>query len=398
MPRLAYLFERFPAFGQTFCYREIAELKRQGWAMDIFSIRRPTAVANENWDPSIAESVEYLPDEQELLTRVQRANRARELPPAAAIAIEEWNRRPDFLRLQQAACVGLQLRQHGVGHVHVHFAGMAARTAYWIAKFFGITFTFTAHANDIFVPTNFEIGLEQLVSSAAAVVTVSDFGTSFLRDRFPQQAAKLHRIYNGLDPSRFAENAEISDVPCLLSIGRLIEKKGFRDLISACGLLRDSGRKFRCEIIGDGPLRAELQTQIDTANLSSVVSLSGPQSQAQISAALSTASVFVLPAIVDRDGGMDNLPTVIMEGMAAGLPVVATAIGGILEMVEENASGLLVPERDPAALASAIEQLLADPERARSMGARGQAIAAEKFSIEKNVRALGSILRQFTAG
>lgn len=397
MPPLAYLFERFPAFGQTFCCREVGELKRQDWDIEVFSIRRPIQIADENWDPSIVGSVQYLPDEQELLARVQRASRARELSPAVVLAIKEWNRRPDFLRLQQAAYLGPSLRQHGVRHLHAHFAGMAARTAYWIAKFFGITYSFTAHANDIFVPINFEIGLEELVDSAAAVVTVSDFGSSFLRNRFPRHTTKFHRIYNGLDPSSFPHNSDLSDVPCLLSIGRLIEKKGFHDLVSACGLLRDRGRKLRCEIIGDGPLRAELETQIDSANLRSIVGLNGPRSQTQINAALSTAFAFVLPAIIDRNGGMDNLPTVIMEAMAAGLPVVATRIGGIPEMVDENASGFLVPESDPTALASAIEQLLADPERAKSLGERGRAIAAGKFSIEKNVRALGSLFRQVTS-
>src|SRR6185436_2191977 len=171
MARFAYLFERFPSYGQTFCYREVAELDRQDITPSIFSIRNPKDEPPQDWDSRIVERVHYLPEEKELLEEVRRAAKKEKLGENIIAALDEWGRRTDFLRLYQAIYVGLRLRQMGIDHVHAHFAGMAARTAYWINKFFSITFSFTAHANDIFAPRQFEIGLDKLVDRARVIVT-----------------------------------------------------------------------------------------------------------------------------------------------------------------------------------------------------------------------------------
>src|SRR2546421_11499156 len=199
MTRFAYLFERFPSFGQTFCYREVAELDRQNVAAPIFSIRNPKDEPQQDWDTRIVERVHYLPEEKELLEDVRRAAKKRKLGADIVAALDEWDRRTDFLRLYQAIYVGLRLQQMGIDHVHAHFAGMAARTAFWINKFFSITFSFTGHANDIFAPGDFEIGLGTLMESAKAIITVSDYAAGFLKKQFPDSAEKIHRVYNGLD-------------------------------------------------------------------------------------------------------------------------------------------------------------------------------------------------------
>src|SRR5205085_3036491 len=199
MTRFAYLFERFPSFGQTFCYREVAELDRQDIAAPILSIRNPKDEPQQGWDTRIVERVHYLPEEKELLEDVRRAAKKRKLSMDIFAALDEWDRRTDFLRLYQAIYVGLRLRQMGIDHVHAHFAGMAARTAFWINKFFSITFSFTAHANDIFAPRDFEIGLDKLVDAARMIIAETDFAAQFLRERFPQRADRIHRIYNGLN-------------------------------------------------------------------------------------------------------------------------------------------------------------------------------------------------------
>src|SRR5207253_3261586 len=182
----------------TFCYREVAELARQGITPPIFSIRNPKDELPQEWDARIVERVHYLPGEKELLDDVRRASKKRKLASEIVAALDEWGRRTDFLRLYQAVYVGLRLQELEIGHVHAHFAGMAARTAFWINKFFPITFSFTAHANDIFSPRNFEIGLDKLVGSACVIITETDFSEKFLRDRFPERGDRIHRIYNGL--------------------------------------------------------------------------------------------------------------------------------------------------------------------------------------------------------
>ncbi|PYI56698.1 MAG: hypothetical protein DMC62_02390 [Verrucomicrobia bacterium] len=388
MTQFAYLFERFPSFGQTFCYREVAELARQGVTPPIFSIRKPKDEPPQDWDKRIVEGVDYLPEEEELLDEVRRASQKERLTGEVIAALSEWGRRPDFLRLYQAVHVGVRLRQMRIEHVHAHFAGMAARTAFWIQKFFGISFSFTGHANDIFAPRNFEIGLRSLVDAARVIVTETDFAEKFLRERFPEHADRIHRIYNGLTIAGFRRANFSSASPLIVAVGRLIDKKRFADLIRACRLLMERGRSFRCEIIGEGPLEKELHQQIHDLDLQNYVKLLGPKPQHEIAEHLAMGTVFVLPSLIDASGGMDNLPTVIMEAMATGLPVISTPIGGIPEMVVQNETGVLVPAGDSSALASAIERVIADFSLARRLGENGYKRANELFSIEKNVREL----------
>jgi colanic acid/amylovoran biosynthesis glycosyltransferase len=284
------------------------------------------------------------------------------------------------------------LQKIGVRHVHAHFAGMAARTAFWIGRFFPISFSVTAHANDVFVPRDFQIGLDKLVNAARLIVTETDYAERFLRERFPDSANRVHRIYNGLDLTLFKRADLSSTPPLIVAVGRLIAKKGFVDLLRACRLLSERGKSFRCEIVGEGPLERELHEEIARLDLQDCVELPGPKPQTEIREHLAVASVFVLPSVIDPEGGMDNLPTVIMEAMAAGLPVVSTSIGGIPEMVIENETGFLVPPGDLAALASAIERVVDDRSLAQELGNAGCERAQRLFSIDKNVRELYALL------
>src|SRR6266705_6938853 len=306
MTQFAYLFERFPSFGQTFCYREVAELARQGVTPLIFAIRNPKDEPPQDWDQRIVQRVHYLPDEEQLLREVRRASKKGKLTEEVISTLDEWGRRTDFLRLYQAVYIGLYLQEIGIRHVHAHFAGMAARTAFWIGKFFPITFSFTAHANDIFAPRDFEIGLDKLVDAARVVVTEADYAAQFLRERFPERADRIHRIYNGLNLAEFGRTDFSFTSPLIIAVGRLIAKKGFADLIRACGLLAESGKSFQCEIIGGGPLENKLRAQIDQLNLQDRVALSGAKPQREVRQRLAAASVFVLPSVVDAHGGMDN--------------------------------------------------------------------------------------------
>ncbi len=334
-----------------------------------------------------------MPGETELVREITNAIRTKKLPTDAVAMIEKWNRQPDFLRLYQAAHIGLRLREQGIERVHAHFAGMAARTAYWIRQFFGIEYSLTAHANDIFAPRDFAVSLALLFENARAVITVSDFAVAQLREKFPRLSAKFQRVYNGLQLADYRIASFANEVPLLLAVGRFIEKKGFVDLIAACAILKNRGQNFRCQIIGEGPLEETLRAQIATNTLEDFVHLIGPQPQKEIANRLAAATLFLLPCRKDANGDMDNLPTVIMEAMAAGLPVISTPLAGVPEMVQAGVTGELVPSADASALAQAIEVLLSDPERIQEYGRRARAAAAAKFSIEKNVDSLGQILR-----
>lgn len=392
VPQLAYLFERFPSFGQHFIYREVAEMARQGLDAQLFSIRRPHDEPAENWDSEAVSHVQYLPEEKRLVAEIDRELSRGHLPAAAADAIRTWGRQTDFLRLYQAAYVGLRLRESGVRRLHAHFAGMAARTAHWIREFFGIGYSFTAHANDIFAPRDFIIGIQRLIESAEAVVTVSDFAVHGLQGRFPDAAAKIHRVYNGIAVESFARATFEEPLPKIVSVGRLIEKKGFADLIDACAELARRRHMFAAEIIGEGPLEHELRGKIAQCGLANQISLVGPLPQREVAMRLARATMFVLPCRTESGGGMDNLPTVIMEAMAAALPVISTRVAGVPEMIEDQVTGFVVAERDIAAITTAMTKLLDNRELARDFGARGREAALQKFAIAKTVGELRQLL------
>jgi colanic acid/amylovoran biosynthesis glycosyltransferase len=219
-------------------------------------------------------------------------------------------------------------------------------------------------------------------------VAVSDFGADFLRKEHPASAQKICRIYNGVHLKAFQRATFDARMPNIVSVGRLIEKKGFADLIAACAELATAGVQFTCDVVGEGPLENALKGQVAAAGLQQRVKLVGPETQHQIARRLASATVFALPCKVEADGGMDNLPTVIMEAMAAGLPVISTPLAGVPEMVTDGVNGLLVPPGDVPALSRVVRELVENRQRSRSFGQNGHAIAREKFSIENSARAL----------
>jgi colanic acid/amylovoran biosynthesis glycosyltransferase len=386
---LAYVFERFPKFSQTFCYREVVELFRQGEKPAIFSLRSPDLGPEASWDNEIVKVVHVLPEGDEFAKAVDAESH--KLPKPVRKILRQWRGKRDSLRLHQAAYIGVRLRELGVTHVHTHFAGMAARTAFWIREFFGITYSVTVHANDVFTPNDFEVGLDKIFSSASAIVAVSNFGADYIREKFSEAAKRVYRVYNGIDVEQF-QPAKFDQPPLVLSIGRLISKKGFDILIEACAILRESGLDFQCEVIGEGPLQRELQERIDQHHLADCVTLSGPKPQRAIAGRLAEATVLTLPCRIDPDGAMDNLPTVIMEAMAAALPVVTTDVGGVHEMVTDGENGFVVELEDTSAIAEATKRLLTDRTFAQRFGQRGRQRAIDLFSISRNVRELREII------
>jgi len=386
----AYLFERFPSFTQTFCFREVEEMARQGMAPAIYSIRE--ADEGSAFDPSLLSRIRYLPTDEALNKAVRDARASHQIHSDVWDVFSGWGDRGDKTRLYEAAWLGLELKRLRIRHVHAHFAGMAARTAYWIKQFYGIGYSFTGHANDIFCETDFPVSLDELVKEARLVATETDYSRDWLRRRCPEWAGKIERVYNGIHPGKFA-NAEFSvEPPEIVSVGRLIEKKGFGELIEACRILRDRGVENRCRIIGAGPLEAALRTQIEQSTLAQRVTLEGARPEAQVIAFLRQARVFALACTRDPDGSSDNLPTVIMEAMAAGLPVVSTKVAGIPEMIEDNTTGRLLAEHDVAGLATALEELLRNPALARRQGAAGRQLVERKFSTQTTTSTLKHLL------
>jgi glycosyltransferase involved in cell wall biosynthesis len=389
--RLAYLFERFPAFTKTFCAREVAELYRQKLRVPVFSIRKPNDERPLNISLDGVD-IRYLPDSNSLRFKMLTRIAARRF---SHISNPKEDPR-DKHRFYEAIHLGPRLEKEGITAMHAHFAGLAARTAWWIKRLFGIPYSFTGHANDIFVERpDQRLPLKQLIKDAEFVATETDFSTDYLQSKFPESANKIHRVYNGLnlDPFRMANPAAGSLE--IISIGRLIPKKGFELLVNACNVLMSRGLQLHCRIVGSGPEHVPLRQLIDRLGLGKFIELTGPKAQPEIVDLLAQSNLFVFPAVEDGSGDRDNLPTVIIEAMASGLPVVATGLGGIGEIVTHQANGLIVPEGDVDALAAAIGFLAEHTELRKSYGQNGLAVVKEKFRVETTVAGLIGLFRQY---
>jgi colanic acid/amylovoran biosynthesis glycosyltransferase len=389
--RLAYLFERFPAFTKTFCAREVAELYRQNLRVPVFSIRRPNDDRPLNI-PLDGVDIRYLPDSNSLRFKVLTRLAAKRFSH-----VWDPKRDPrDKHRFYEALHLGPVLEKEGITALHAHFAGMATRTAWWIKRLFGIAYSFTGHANDIFVEKpDQRLPLAQLIQDAEFVATETEFSTQYLQTKFPESASKVHRVYNGinLDPFRPADPSAGSLE--MIAIGRLIPKKGFEVLIRACNMLIFRGFRLHCRIVGAGPEHVPLRQLIDQFRLEKFVELAGPKAQPEIVELLAQSNLFVFPAVEDGTGDRDNLPTVIIEAMASGLPVVATGLGGIGEIVTHKTNGLIVPQKDPDALSDAIAFLAEHADLRKSYGQNGLAVVKEKFTVETTVGGLIELFRQY---
>ena len=396
-PRLAYLYSRFPVVSQTFCDAEMLALEQRGWNLVVASLNPPPSLFRHPHLADLAAPVLYPPP-----TDVIRQGADSE-PFRAALgdAIETHERAYGSafkagVRARNAWALAPRLRALGVRHVHVHFANRATHSA-WFLKQLGFRYSFTAHAQDFMLDLGSNDLLRELCRDAEFVVAVSDFSRDLLASTCPDAAHKIARIYNGLDLEGF-EAADPGRPPAdrplrIVSIGRLIEFKGFHHLIAACARVRDRGRAVDCRIIGDGPWRAELADRIDRLQLQDSVSLLGTCSGDEVRAELAGADVFALACIVDSKGASDILPTVITEAMASRLPVVSTRLAGVPEMVDDGNTGLLVEPGDETGLADALEQLAADPALATRMGNAGRDRALRLFSREVTIPQLE---QQFT--
>src|SRR5438105_2308617 len=211
----AYLFERFPSFVQTFVYREAVEMVRQGMNPWLVSIRRPE-------DPGdLAERLDveifYAPEDKELRVEVDARRTRRELPRRAHRAVPKHRRETDAQRMFEAIWLAPLLREQGIRHVHAHFGGVAARTAWWLRKLFGISYSFTGHANDIFCGTDFPVSNADLVRAANFVVTETDYARRWMEETYPWARGKVFRVFNGIDMAGFPTSAPAAGIPRIVS-------------------------------------------------------------------------------------------------------------------------------------------------------------------------------------
>lgn len=398
--KIAYILKMFPRFSETFILSEILELERNGVDLHIYSLKHPNDDRRHADVEHVQAPVDYVPAVTWSTVaayasphwEVFRWNPKRYLQIATrVIKRRRWGAVKRFL---QAGYIAPKLRQDGITHVHAHFASSATSVAHYLNHLMQMSYSFTAHAKDIYIDSVSEDVLVRKMSNASFVVTVSDYNASHLETLAPD--ASIERIYNGLDLERFFPNGThpATRPPLILAVGRLVEKKGFDDLIHACALLCDRHISFRCEIVGTGSEKEKLQTLIRAYKLENLVDLAGPRPREELLKLYPQASVFVAPCVIGQDGNRDGLPTVLIEAMTLGVPVISTPVTGIPELVHDGETGQIVPEKAPEELAAAMQRALEDPAWTREMAKTARVLVEERFDLRRNVAHLRDLFEK----
>jgi glycosyltransferase involved in cell wall biosynthesis len=283
-----------------------------------------------------------------------------------------------------------RLVELGAPALYIHFAHKPGTIGRFAARLAGIPYGMSCHAKDIWTTPSEELGPK--LRDAEVVLTCTDAGRVELERHAGATPVRL--VYHGVEVETVAPRVAVPGPPRVLTVGRLVEKKGHDTLIRAAGLLRDQGVAFMLRIAGDGPEWPRLQRLVHELDLAGHVIFLGPVSTREVQAEYGSASVFALAARRLPNGDRDGLPNVLLEAMVQGLPVVGTTQPGIAEAVEHERTGLLVGGEDPAALAGALRRVLTDRELARRLGASGQASVRERFDYRLLLPAVPTALTQ----
>lgn len=390
-PRIAYLVKRYPRFSETFIVNEVLAHEEAGLHLDIVALSPCIETHFQDSISRVRSSVHYLFADGLKAADLWSSIREASLVCPEVLPALERVKREDAKLVYQALELVRFIKRRGITHLHAHFATSATSVARIASLLCGIPYSFTAHAKDIFHDEVKPDELRSKLADAAQVVTVSDFNVRYLREQFDKDASNVIRIYNGMDVARLHFRSPEKRRPVILSVGRLVEKKGFCDLIAACAELRRRHVEFTCEIIGEGELYRELEQQICKLQLNETVRLSGPMPQDRVFEKLYEASVFAAPCIIGRDNNRDGMPTVLLESMALGTPCVSTDVTGIPEIIIDHKTGLLTPQRDHHSLANALQELLAAPDLRSTLARNARTLIESQFDVRRNTAQLRSI-------
>ena len=397
--RVAFVLKGYPRLSETFIAQEIAALERRGLEILIVSLRHPTDPRRHPVHDEIRAEVLYLPEYllREPL-RVLRAWRQQRKTPRYKSARNLWLRdlardpTPNRIRrFGQALVLGAELPAD-VRHLHAHFLHTPASVTRYAAMLKGLAWTGSAHAKDIWTTPEWE--KREKLASCEWLVTCTAANEAHLSALAP--AGRVELVYHGLDLSRFSfveknkiENkGENPAQPVnILSIGRLVEKKGTDLLLDALALLP---RELHWRLLhaGGGPLKSRLERRARALGLADRIEWRGALAQGDILALYRSADLFALASRVASDGDRDGLPNVLAEAQSQGLACVATSVSAIPELIEDGKTGLLVPPESPKELARALEALIRDPALRQRLGDAGRLRVNSRFGLEANLQRL----------
>ncbi len=386
--KVAYVLKRYPRFSETFIVNEILALEKQGVEITILALKPATEGVFHECLARVKAKVIYLPSLSQSPSKfVATLNRHIERYGIDAIGALLDQDTADLEHGLRAAEYAYNL---GVDVIHAHFATSATSIARIASLLTGIPFSFTAHAKDIFHEDVDINSLNERLADAARIFTVSDFNVAHLNRIAPHCEGKLRRIYNGMPLDTLPIRGARATRHRVLTVGRLIEKKGVADLLRAIAILSSTFPDIRCDVIGDGPLSNSLACLSCELGLSDQVTFHGILPQQTVHRFMMEADAFVAPCVVSEDGDRDGLPTVLLEALAIGTPCVSTLVTGIPEVIKHHETGLLVEERNPRAIAEACASLFTDMGLALSLATAGRSLIEAEFDIDVNTQQLAS--------
>lgn len=397
---VAFVVKGYPRLSETFIAQEIHALQRRGLPLRLYSLRRPTETAVHPIHREITAPVTYLPEYlHEQPGRVLAAwRRARQMPGYGAAwhifrrDLARDRTRNRARRFGQACVLAAEL-PGAVTRLYAHFLHTPASVARYAALMTGLPWCASAHAKDIWTTPTWE--KREKLAAADWVTTCSAVARDHLADLAPDPD-KVTLAYHGLDFSRLPsppssrparDGSDSADPVILFSVGRAVEKKGYDDVLDALARL-PSKLHWHLVHIGGGALAPALAARASALGLAPRITWLGAQPQERVLAEYRRADLFVLASRIAGDGDRDGLPNVLMEAQSQGLPCVSTRVSAIPELIEHEATGLLVPPGDPVALAATLERLMRDPRDRARLGAAGCQRVRADFSLSAGIDTL----------
>ena len=401
--KVAYIFHRFPRISEAFMMREMYWIREQGVDVHIFSLLSPKSSLIHDQFKELLLCTHYGPfiswDVLKAQFHFLRRTPGRYLK-ALGRAIWQTYREPRVLLgilaiFPKSVYFARQMQEAEIEHIHAHFVWLGGIAAGVASDLIDITFSIQPHAFGLFGRNQRDVRCE--LENASQVVTISNYHRAYIDNLCPRiEQDQIQVVYSGLEIDRFQPLSKPpGDGPVrILSVGRLLEKKGYEYLIDACALLAKRGVAFQCQIAGDGYLKDTLQARINQHGLQDEVILLGSLAQKQVLNLYQNSDIFALACVIARDGDRDGIPGVLIEAMACQVPVVTTPVAGIPDLVQHGENGLFVEERNVPGLADALQRLILDENLRRQMGEQARQTIVEGFQIQHNVAKLAAIFRK----
>jgi colanic acid/amylovoran biosynthesis glycosyltransferase len=395
--RVAYLVSRFPHVSETFIARELTAVAEQGVDVTLLSLFPPVdRTVHPVARPWLATA--RRPGPAAALAGVAWWARRRPLRLAGSVllAVRGYARHPTLLvramvTLALAAAHARRLAEERTEHVHAHYATYPLLAAWLCHRLTGVPYSFTAHAHDLFVDRSF---LRRRVADARFAVAISDYNRRFLLAHTDGRTP-IHVVHCGVDPGvyRFRPRAPTADPVRAICVASLQEYKGHDVLLRAVAGGGPELARLELDLVGGGPLRGDLERLVHALGLAPRVRFHGTLTEPQVTALLDRADCAVLASVVAHDGQMDGIPVALMEALAAGVPVIATRLSGVPELVRDGETGLLAEPGSVTDLRRALRALLAEPGGARARAEAGRRLVESEFDVRASAARLVELLR-----